>query len=146
MTPNAGDLPGLFTRRPVLIRRWRPPAGHAWSLRMKKVEAIIRHFKLEDVKNALSEQGVQGMTISEVRGFGRQKGHTEMYRGTEYTVDFVPKVKIEVAVPDGRLKSVLDTILRTAQTGQIGDGKIFVSDLRETIRIRTGEQGEDALQ
>jgi nitrogen regulatory protein P-II 1 len=113
---------------------------------MKKVEAIIRHFKLEDVKNALSEQGVQGMTISEVRGFGRQKGHTEMYRGTEYTVDFVPKVKIEVAVPDGRLKSVLDTILRTAQTGQIGDGKIFVSDLRETIRIRTGEQGEDALQ
>ena len=113
---------------------------------MKKVEAIIRHFKLEDVKNALSEQSVQGMTISEVRGFGRQKGHTEMYRGTEYTVDFVPKVKIEVAVPDGRLKSVLDTILRTAQTGQIGDGKIFVSDLRETIRIRTGEQGEDALQ
>ncbi len=113
---------------------------------MKKVEAIIRHFKLEDVKNALSEQGVQGMTISEVRGFGRQKGHTEMYRGTEYAVDFVPKVKIEVAVPDGRLKSVLDTILRTAQTGQIGDGKIFVSDLRETIRIRTGEQGEDALQ
>ncbi len=113
---------------------------------MKKVEAIIRHFKLEDVKNALSEQGVQGMTISEVRGFGRQKGHTEMYRGTEYTVDFVPKVKIEVAVPDGRLKSVLDTILRTAQTGQIGDGKIFVSDLQETIRIRTGEQGEDALQ
>ena len=113
---------------------------------MKKVEAIIRHFKLEDVKNALSEQGVQGMTISEVRGFGRQKGHTEIYRGTEYTVDFVPKVKIEVAVPDGRLKSVLDTILRTAQTGQIGDGKIFVSDLQETIRIRTGEQGEDALQ
>ena len=113
---------------------------------MKKVEAIIRHFKLEDVKNALSEQGVQGMTISEVRGFGRQKGHTEMYRGTEYTVDFVPKVKIEVAVPDGRLKSVLDTILRTAPTGQIGDGKIFVSDLQETIRIRTGEQGEDALQ
>ncbi len=113
---------------------------------MKKVEAVIRHFKLEDVKNALSEQGVQGMTISEVRGFGRQKGHTEMYRGTEYTVDFVPKVKVEVAVPDARLKSVLDTILRTAQTGQIGDGKIFVSDLQETIRIRTGEQGEDALQ
>jgi nitrogen regulatory protein P-II 1 len=113
---------------------------------MKKVEAIIRHFKLEDVKNALTEQGIMGMTISEVRGFGRQKGHTEMYRGTEYTVDFVPKVKVEVAVPDGSLKSVLDTIMRTAQTGQIGDGKIFVTDLAETIRIRTGENGEDALR
>lgn len=113
---------------------------------MKKVEAIIRHFKLEDVKNALSEQGILGMTITEVRGFGRQKGHTEMYRGTEYAVDFVPKVKIEVAVPAASLKAVLDTIMRTAQTGQIGDGKIFVTDLAETIRIRTGENGEDALR
>lgn len=113
---------------------------------MKKVEAIIRHFKLEDVKNALSEQGNLGMTITEVRGFGRQKGHTEMYRGTEYTVDFVPKVKVEVAVPEANLKTVLDTIMRTAQTGQIGDGKIFVTDLAETIRIRTGENGEDALR
>ncbi len=113
---------------------------------MKKVEAIIRHFKLEDVKNALNEQGILGMTITEVRGFGRQKGHTEMYRGTEYTVDFVPKVKVEVAVPDAILKAVLDTIMRTAQTGQIGDGKIFVTDLAETIRIRTGENGEDALR
>ncbi|MBL9124476.1 MAG: P-II family nitrogen regulator [Planctomycetaceae bacterium] len=113
---------------------------------MKKVEAIIRHFKLEDVKNALSEQGILGMTITEVRGFGRQKGHTEMYRGTEYAVDFVPKVKIEVAVTDALLKGVLDTIMRTAQTGQIGDGKIFVTDLAETIRIRTGENGEDALK
>lgn len=113
---------------------------------MKKVEAVIRHFKLEDVKNALSEQGVAGMTITEVRGFGRQKGHTEMYRGTEYAVDFVPKVKLEVVVPDANLKAVVDTILRTAQTGQIGDGKIFVSDLAETIRIRTGETGEEALQ
>lgn len=112
---------------------------------MKKIEAIIRHFKLEDVKNALSEQGVSGMTMTEVRGFGRQKGHTEMYRGTEYTVDFVPKVKLEIAVPDQRLKPVIDTILRTAQTGQIGDGKIFVSDLTEVVRIRTGEQGEDSL-
>jgi nitrogen regulatory protein P-II 1 len=112
---------------------------------MKKIEAIIRHFKLEDVKNALSEQGVAGMTITEVRGFGRQKGHTEMYRGTEYSVDFVPKVKIEVAVPDGRLKPVIDTIMRSAQTGQIGDGKIFVSDLLETIRIRTGEHGDESL-
>ena len=113
---------------------------------MKKVEAIIRHFKLEDVKNALNEQGILGMTITEVRGFGRQKGHTEMYRGTEYAVDFVPKVKVEVAVTNETLKAVLETIMRTAQTGQIGDGKIFVTDLAETIRIRTGENGEDALK
>ena len=112
---------------------------------MKKIEAIIRHFKLEDVKNALSEQGVQGMTVSEVRGFGRQKGHTEMYRGTEYAVDFVPKVKIEIVVSDGSVKSVIDTILSAAQTGQIGDGKIFVGDLADTIRIRTGETGEEAI-
>ena len=112
---------------------------------MKKVEAIIRHFKLEDVKNALTERGVGGMTITEVRGFGRQKGHTEMYRGTEYTVDFVPKVKLEIVVDDGKLQTVLDTIVKSAQTGQIGDGKIFVSDLKETIRIRTGETGTDAL-
>lgn len=112
---------------------------------MKKVEAIIRHFKLEDVKNALSEQGVAGMTITEVRGFGRQKGHTETYRGTEYAVDFVPKVKLEVAVSDDRLQSVLDTIIKRAQTGQIGDGKIFIIDLVDTIRIRTGETGGEAL-
>ncbi len=112
---------------------------------MKKVEAIIRHFKLEDVKNALSEKGVAGMTITEVRGFGRQKGHTEMYRGTEYAVDFVPKVKLEVAVGDEMLQDVIDTIMRSAQTGQIGDGKIFISDLSETVRIRTGETGGDAL-
>jgi nitrogen regulatory protein P-II 1 len=112
---------------------------------MKKIEAIIRHFKLEDVKNALSEQGVVGMTITEVRGFGRQKGHTEMYRGTEYAVDFVPKVKVEIAIGDDRLQSVIDTLIKAAQTGQIGDGKIFVSDLTETVRIRTGETGSDAL-
>lgn len=112
---------------------------------MKKIEAIIRHFKLEDVKNALADQGVQGMTLTEVRGFGRQKGHTETYRGTEYSVDFVPKVKLEIAVADDKLQKVVDTIIRTAQTGQIGDGKIFVSDLRETIRIRTGETGGEAL-
>jgi nitrogen regulatory protein P-II 1 len=112
---------------------------------MKKVEAIVRHFKLDDVKNALNEQGLHGMTISEVRGFGRQKGHTEMYRGTEYTVDFVPKVKIEIAVPEDQLSGILETILRTAQTGQIGDGKIFVSDLVNVIRIRTGETGPNAL-
>ena len=112
---------------------------------MKKVEAVVRHFKLEDIKNALSEHGVNGMTITEVRGFGRQKGHTEMYRGTEYTVDFVPKVKVEVICADDNLQTVIDTILRTAQTGQIGDGKIFVADLDEIIRIRTGEKGADAL-
>jgi len=112
---------------------------------MKKVEAIIRVFKLEDVKNGLSAQNVRGMTITDVRGFGRQRGHTEMYRGTEYKVEFVPKVKVEVAVPDDSLQAVLDTIMRTAQTGQIGDGKIFVSQLRNTIRIRTGETGEQAI-
>lgn len=112
---------------------------------MKKIEAIVRHFKLEDVKKALSEQGIHGMTMTEVRGFGRQKGHTEVYRGSEYTVDFVPKVKLEVVVNESALKTALDTILRTAQTGQIGDGKIFVTELSEAIRIRTGETGEDAL-
>jgi nitrogen regulatory protein P-II 1 len=112
---------------------------------MKKIEAIVRHFKLEDVKNALVEKGMTGMTITEVRGFGRQKGHTEMYRGTEYRVDFVPKVKIEVAVDSGKLQTALDAITKAAQTGQIGDGKIFVTDLSEVVRIRTGESGESAL-
>ncbi len=112
---------------------------------MKKVEAIVRIYKLEDVKNALAAQGIQGMTITDVKGFGRQKGHTEMYRGTEYKVEFVPKIKIEIAVSDESLQAVVDTILRTAQTGQIGDGKIFVSELRNTVRIRTGETGELAI-
>ena len=112
---------------------------------MKKIEAIVRHFKLEDVKNALTAKGINGMTISEVRGFGRQKGHTEMYRGTEYTVDFVPKVKVEVVVDDSKLQTALDTIVKAAHTGQIGDGKIFVSDLTDVVRIRTGETGNEAL-
>jgi nitrogen regulatory protein P-II 1 len=112
---------------------------------MKKIEAIIRHFKLEDVKNALNAAGIQGMTITEVRGFGRQKGHTEMYRGTEYTVDFVPKVKVELVVAEDALQTAIDTIMRTAQTGQIGDGKIFVSSLDNIIRIRTGETDSDAV-
>ena len=112
---------------------------------MIKIEAIIRHFKLEDVKNALTQQGVAGMTITEVRGFGRQKGHTETYRGTEYAVDFVPKVKLEVAVGEDKLQSVVDTIIRTAQTGQIGDGKIFVYEVKDAIRIRTSETGSAAL-
>jgi len=112
---------------------------------MKKVEAIIRHFKLEDVKNALTTQGIQGMTITEVRGFGRQKGHTEMYRGTEYAVDFVPKVKIEVVVPNEGVQRAIETVMQAAQTGQIGDGKIFVINLDDAVRIRTGETGEDAV-
>ena len=112
---------------------------------MKKVEAIIRHFKLEEVKDALTEIGVQGMTVSEVRGFGRQKGQKEQYRGAEYTVDFLPKAKMEIVVSDEQLKTVIDTILRTARTGQIGDGKIFITDLKEMIRIRTGETGSGAL-
>ena len=112
---------------------------------MKKVEAIVRHFKLEDIKNALASHGIDGMTITEVRGFGRQKGHTEMYRGTEYAVDFVPKVKVEVVCTDDDLTKVIDTVVGTAQTGQIGDGKIFVTSLEQIVRIRTGEQGPDAI-
>ncbi len=115
------------------------------ALLMKKVEAIVRHFKLEDVKNALTEEGIHGMTVCEVRGYGRQKGHTEIYRGTEYAVDFVPKVKIEVVCTDENLDQVIQTILRTAQTGQIGDGKVFVQNLENAIRIRTGETGNEAL-
>ncbi len=112
---------------------------------MKKIEAVIRHYKLEDVKNALTAAGVQGMTVTEVRGFGRQRGHKEMYRGAEYTVDFLPKVKLEVVVEDDAIKPVIDTIIRVARTGQIGDGKIFVTNLAEVIRIRTGETGQDAM-
>ncbi len=112
---------------------------------MKKIEAIIRHFKLEEVKDALTQRGVKGMTVTEVRGFGRQKGHTEMYRGTEYEVDFVPKIKLEVVVPDAKLQIVLDTVIRAAHTGQVGDGKIFVLDLAECVRIRTGEIGSVAI-
>lgn len=112
---------------------------------MKKIEAVIRHFKLEEVKDALTAAGVQGMTVTEVRGFGRQKGHKEQYRGAEYTVDFLPKVKLEVVVADDQAQKVIDTILKSARTGQIGDGKIFVTDLSEMVRIRTGEAGLDAL-
>ncbi|HUE16985.1 MAG TPA: P-II family nitrogen regulator [Planctomycetaceae bacterium] len=112
---------------------------------MKKIEAIVRHFKLEDVKNALNQAGLQGMTASEVRGFGRQRGHKETYRGAEYTVDFLPKVKIEVVVSDEQLQTAVDTIVNAARTGKIGDGKIFVSQLAEVIRIRTGETGASAI-
>ncbi len=112
---------------------------------MKKVEAIIRHHKLENVKKALTERGIVGMTVTEVRGFGRQKGHTEMYRGTEYTIDFLPKIKLEVVVSNAELPVALETIMRAAQTGQVGDGKMFVSDLVDVVRIRTGESGEGAI-
>lgn len=112
---------------------------------MKKIEAVIRHYKLEEVKNALSQAGVQGMTVSEVRGFGRQRGHKETYRGAEYTVDFLPKVKLEVVVDDAEADAVIQTIASTARTGQIGDGKIFVTNLADVIRIRTGETGKEAI-
>ena len=112
---------------------------------MKKVEAIIKPFKLEDVKEALHEVGFEGMTVTEVKGFGRQKGHTEIYRGSEYTVDFLPKVKLEIIIDDERTDEVVAAILKAANTGKIGDGKVFVSEVSEAIRIRTGERGRDAV-
>jgi nitrogen regulatory protein P-II 1 len=112
---------------------------------LKKVEAIIKPFKLDEVKEALNEIGVQGITIGEVKGFGRQKGHTELYRGAEYVVDFIPKIKIEIIVTDAILAQVVEAIEKSAKTGRIGDGKIFVTNVEEVIRIRTGETGEDAL-
>jgi len=112
---------------------------------MKKIEAIVKPFKVDEVKEALSALGVKGMTLTEVKGFGRQKGHTEIYRGSEYTVDFVPKVKIELVLDDDAAQSAVDTILKRARTGEIGDGKIFISDVGEAIRIRTGERGKDAI-
>ena len=112
---------------------------------MKKVEAIIKPFKLDDVKEALNEIGIQGMTISEVKGYGRQKGHKEIYRGAEYVVDFIPKVKIEIVVGDDRAGAVVETIMKAANTGKIGDGKIFVFPVDDAIRVRTGERGESAI-
>jgi nitrogen regulatory protein P-II 1 len=112
---------------------------------MRKVEAIIKPFKLDEVKEALHGIGIQGMTVTEVKGFGRQKGHTELYRGAEYVVDFLPKIKIEIAVSDDLVNKVVDAIVTAANTGRIGDGKIFVTSMEEVIRIRTGERGPDAL-
>ena len=112
---------------------------------MKKIEAIIKPFKLDEVKNALAEVGVQGLTVSEVKGFGRQKGHTELYRGAEYTIDFLPKVKIELVVADQIVEKVVAAIAAAARTGSIGDGKVFVMPMGEAIRIRTGEKGESAI-
>jgi nitrogen regulatory protein P-II 1 len=112
---------------------------------MKKVEAVIKPFKLDEVKEALSSIGVQGITVSEVKGFGRQKGHTELYRGAEYVVDFLPKVKLEIIVKDDMVNQVVDAVMKAAKTGRIGDGKIFVLPVDEVVRIRTGERGPDAL-
>ena len=112
---------------------------------MKKIEAIIKPFKLDEVKDQLNEKGAFGMTVTEVKGFGRQKGHTELYRGAEYTVDFLPKIKLEILVKDDQLEEIIQVIMQAAQTGKIGDGKIFVSDLQDVIRIRTEERGEDAI-
>jgi nitrogen regulatory protein P-II 1 len=112
---------------------------------VKKVEAIIKPFKLDEVKEALNEIGIQGITVSEVKGFGRQKGHTELYRGAEYVVDFIPKIKMEIIVSDDIASKVVDAIEQAAKTGRIGDGKIFVTSVEEVVRIRTGERGEDAL-
>ena len=112
---------------------------------MKKIEAIIKPFKLDEVKEALSKTGIQGLTITEVKGFGRQKGHTELYRGAEYVVDFLPKVKIEILIDDDKAGEVADTIIAAARTGRIGDGKIFILPMDEVVRIRTGERGADAI-
>jgi nitrogen regulatory protein PII len=112
---------------------------------MKKIEAIIKPFKLEEVKDALGEVGIEGMTVSEVKGFGRQKGHTEIYRGSEYTVDFLPKIKIELVLPDPMVETAVSAIIKSAKTGKIGDGKIFVSPVDEAVRIRTEEKGEKAV-
>ncbi len=112
---------------------------------MKKIEAIIKPFKLEEVKDSLSEIGIEGMTVTEVKGFGRQKGHTEIYRGSEYTVDFLPKIKLELVLPDARVEAAVNAIVRAAKTGKIGDGKVFVSTVEEAIRIRTDEKGEAAV-
>jgi len=115
------------------------------DIRMKKIEAIIKPFKLEDVKEALASLGVEGMTVSEVKGFGRQKGHTEIYRGSEYTVDFLPKIKLEVVLADNVVNAAVEAVVKAAKTGKIGDGKVFVSNIENAVRIRTEETGEEAV-
>jgi nitrogen regulatory protein P-II 2 len=136
----AGAQAPAFTAKPGASHVRRQEENN-----MKLVTAIVKPFKLDDVREALSDIGVQGITVTEVKGFGRQKGHTELYRGAEYVVDFLPKVKIDVAVADGAVEQVIEAITRSANTGKIGDGKIFVSALEQVIRIRTGETGEDAI-
>ena len=112
---------------------------------MKKIEAIVKPFKLQEVKEALNELGIQGMTVIEVKGFGRQKGHTEIYRGNEYTIDFMPKVKIEMVLPDSQIDAAVEAIIRAGKTGKIGDGKVFITEVAEALRIRTGERGDEAV-
>jgi nitrogen regulatory protein P-II 1 len=133
--------PGELQRRLNLIRAQSPPTRNV----MKKIEAIIKPFKLEEVKDALGEVGIEGMTVTEVKGFGRQKGHTEIYRGSEYTVDFLPKIKIELVLGDDKLQDAIEAIVKAAKTGKIGDGKVFVSTIDEAVRIRTEEKGVAAV-
>jgi nitrogen regulatory protein P-II 1 len=125
--------------------RWLAESPFQHKQIMKKIEAIIKPFKLEEVKDALSEIGIEGMTVSEVKGFGRQKGHTEIYRGSEYTVDFLPKIKLEIVVADGQKDAAVGAIIKAAKTGKIGDGKVFVSNVEDAIRIRTEEKGDSAV-
>jgi len=132
---------GAFNQRPANNRQ---NVGVETN-RMKKIEAIIKPFKLEEVKDALGEIGIEGMTVSEVKGFGRQKGHTEIYRGSEYTVDFLPKIKVEVVTTDQQVESAVATIVKAARTGKIGDGKVFVLSVEQAVRIRTDEKGEQAV-
>ena len=132
-------LSGLLVVQTHVCRFWQKGRG------MKKIEAVIKPFKLDEVKDALQSLGVQGMTVIEAKGFGRQRGHTELYRGAEYVVDFLPKLKIEVVVTDDMVEGALDVIIKAAQTGKIGDGKIFVSDVSDVVRIRTGERGSGAV-
>jgi nitrogen regulatory protein P-II 1 len=140
-------LPGLARTLLTEARpgRWRPTGLPREGNGMKKIEAVIKPFKLDEVKEALQEVGLQGITVTEAKGFGRQKGHTELYRGAEYVVDFLPKVKIEIVLGDDMVEKAIEAIRRAAQTGRIGDGKIFVSNIEEAIRIRTGESGLDAI-
>src|SRR6266566_3360864 len=129
----------------MVTSRLRLFASNLGKTDMKKIEAIIKPFKLEEVKDALGEVGIEGMTVSEVKGFGRQKGHTEIYRGSEYTVDFLPKIKLELVVADGSVDAAVGAIVKAAKTGKIGDGKVFVSAIEQAIRIRTEEKGEQAV-
>ena len=143
-----GAAPNQGTElRPLLANGFKPVQGHCQpkGVAMKKIEAIIKPFKLDEVKEALQEVGVQGLSVIEAKGFGRQKGHTELYRGAEYVVDFLPKVKIEVVLDDDQIDTAVTAITNAAKTGKIGDGKIFVSDVSQAVRIRTGEEGPDAL-
>jgi nitrogen regulatory protein P-II 1 len=141
---RAGQI--FFRKKIARFRACHFRGGHLCSYElMKKIEAIIKPFKMEDVKEALAEIGIEGMTVTEVKGFGRQKGHTEIYRGSEYTVDFLPKVKFEIVLPDERVQKAVDAIVAAAKTGKIGDGKVFVLPIENAIRIRTEETGESAI-